>query len=359
MNSSWNKDWLEVQKQYMDALTSLGKSAAQQQSTNKQTPQWQKALEQLWQNKIVKMPGDPQAIFSDLLQHSNSWQSLSEQFNDLLNAVSAGNENNADWQAALNEQIQLMKNRMLNGYTNTGGNIWQAGMQTPMDSWQKLSSSLFSATDATTAKFPFANMEGGFEKLFSFPGLQTNRVVQEQMQEGVKLWQTYQSNYQTYCEALNKIDLNSLDKLQEKFITFANQGKSISSLRDLYDLWVDSQEEAYSQHVLTEEYSKLYGQLINSLMRFKAHSQHFFSETSKAMNLLTTDQQETLLQELCNVKRQQEEDKKRIKSLEEKITKLNKEFLTKANSSTVKKKKTRRKKVSSKKTSSQSGNTNK
>ena len=44
------------------------------------------------------------------------------------------------------------------------------------------------------------------------------------MQEGVKLWQTYQSNYQTYCEALNNIDLNSLDKLQEKIITFANQG---------------------------------------------------------------------------------------------------------------------------------------
>jgi len=354
MNSSWNKDWLEVQKQYMDALASLGKSATQQQSTNKQTSEWQKALEQLWQNKLVNMPGDPQAIFSDLLQHSNSWQSLSEQFNGLLNAVSAGNENNVDWQAALNEQIQKMKTRMP---TNTGGNIWQAGMQTPMDSWQKLSSSLFSAVDATKVNFPFADVEGGFEKLFSLPGLQTNRVVQEQMQEGVKLWQTYQSNYQIYREALNNIDLNSLDKLQEKIITFANQGKSISSLRDLYDLWVDSQEEAYSQYVLTEEYSKLYGRLINSLLRFKAHGQQFFSETSKAINLSTTDQQETLLQELRNIKRQQEEDKKRIKSLEEKIIKLDKESVTKANLSAVKKKKTRKKKVSSKKSSSQSSNT--
>ncbi len=350
MNSSWNKDWLEMQKQYMEALTSLGNTAKQQQTGSAQTTEWQKALEQWWQHKQFEMPGDPQAVFSNLLQYSNSWQSFGEQFSDLLKAVSPGEDNNTDWQSALREQIELMKNRML----NTGGNFdarnWLAGMQAPADNWQNLFGSMFSAADPARANSPFTGMPGDIEKLFTLPGLESNPLLQEQMQEGMKLWQAYQNNYQAYRETLNNIDLGSLDKLQEKILALADQDKSISSLRELYNLWVDSHEEVYSQYALTEEYSKLYGQLVNALLQFKAHGQEFLAAGSESLDLSTNDQREALLQEVHEIKRQQKKDRNRIKALEEQVKKMNKGSSVKVKQSGAKKKKKLRKKSPAKKT---------
>jgi len=58
-------------------------------------------------------------------------------------------------------------------------------------------------------------------------------------------------------------------------------------LRELYRLWIQSQEEVYAETVFTEEYSELYGCLLNSLMEFRQHNQGLFAEILSAFNLPT------------------------------------------------------------------------
>jgi hypothetical protein len=67
----------------------------------------------------------------------------------------------------------------------------------------------------------------------------------------------------------------------------AQAGQEITSLREVYDLWVDAGEAAYSEFVLTEEYAAIYGRLVNALMALKHHSQNLVDEAVGAANLPT------------------------------------------------------------------------
>jgi class III poly(R)-hydroxyalkanoic acid synthase PhaE subunit len=255
-----------------------------------------------------------------------------------------------------------MKAQLQDGFANMDSGNWQFSSASPVDNWQKLFNTMFSSENMKSNQF--SNLQVDFEKFSSLVGLGENKQAHEQMQEGLRLWKEYQDNYQAYRETFNNIGLKSLDKLQEKIMALAKQEKSISSLRDLYDLWVDSHEEAYSDFVLTEDYSQLYGRLINSMLAFRSHSQQFTSESLKSLNLSTVDKQDTLQQELLDVKQQQRQDKKRIKLLEEKINRLDAMSSRETNSSTVQKKKinkkkTRKKKTTRRKTDPQPGNVKK
>jgi poly[(R)-3-hydroxyalkanoate] polymerase subunit PhaE len=364
MNSPWNKDWLAAQRQYMEALASFGSTAAQKQSVGAQIPEWQKTLDNWWQNSLSALPEDSQPIFSNLLQHSKSWYAITDQFNELLKTISAGDEKVVDWQGVLAEHIDKMKSQLQDGFVGNDIGLWQNAMQSPLDSWQAMVNGMPSTSGASTAGIQPGNPQAIFENYFSLPGIGQNREAHEQIREGLRLWQTCQNNYQAYRETLDKLGLISLDKLQEKILSLADKENSISSLRDIYDLWVDSHEEAYADYVLTEEYSKLYGQLVNSMLAFRGHSNQFVSDSLKDLNLPTTDQldvlqkqQHELRQELRDLNQQQEQDKKRIKALEDKIKKLDATSAPVASFSRPQKKKTRKKKVIRKTASTKSGNT--
>ncbi|MBT7951449.1 MAG: class III poly(R)-hydroxyalkanoic acid synthase subunit PhaE [Gammaproteobacteria bacterium] len=347
MNTPWDTDWLEAQKKYMEALTSFGSVDSSNKTTGMPDSEWQKALDYWWQTSSSAMPEDAQAIFSNLLQHSKSWYSITEQFDDLLQAISSRDNTSSDWRATLEEHIKKMKMHVESGFAGADKGFWQNASHSPVDNWQKMFNSIFSNQDTTSAQY--AELQANIEKFSSLSGLGPNKQIQEQMQQGLHLWQDYQKHYQAYRETIDNIASNSLDKLQEKIIASAKQEKSISSLRDLYDLWVDSHEEAYSDLVLTEDYSRLYGQLINSLLAFKAHNQQFLSDASKALNIPTADTQDTLQQELVDIKQQQKQDKERIKILEEKINQLDNKSSSKIDSLSVNKKKVSKKKVQKKK----------
>ncbi len=348
MNSSWNKDWLEAQKKYMEALASFGTASSENQSSARQGNEWQKALDYWWQSSSTDLPENAQAVFSNLLQHSKSWYATTELWDGLLKTVTKNSDADLDWESELAKYIENMKAQLKEEFSNADSHVWQLGLQSPLDAWQKMFNEIFSGIDLPN-QLPLDELQGFFENIYSTSSLGANRQAYDKMQEGMLLWQTYQKHYQKYRETLNRIAVKSLDKLEKKVVLLAKKQESISSLRDLYDLWIDSHEEAYAEFVLTEEYSLLYGQLINSMLAFKAHSQQMFSDSSEALDLATTDQQNALQQELLNLKVEQEQDKKRIQALEEKISQMSSASTNLNNEASIsRKKKTEKKKVNKK-----------
>ncbi len=329
MNSSRNKDWLEAQRLYMEVLNSFCTTAVPEQTTGTQLPKWEKALEHWWQTALPGIPAESQAIFSNLLQQSLSWHVITEQFNKLIQTIADSDEKTSNWQTLLAEHIDIMKSQLQAGLKSTGDVNWQGGMQSPLESWQTMISKLSSATDSTTPGFQFDNLQSSLERYYSLPGLGQNRQVHEQVREGLRLWQAYQDDYQAYQQLLVKVELSSLDNLHEKFLALASQQQAITSLSNIYDLWVDSHEEAYAEYVRTEEYSQRYGKVVNSMLAFRKHGKQFVSEMVKALNLPTQahldtlqQQQVELRQQLQDLKKLQETDRKKVKVLEERIRQL-------------------------------------
>ena len=72
-----------------------------------------------------------------------------------------------------------------------------------------------------------------------------------------------------YQALIQRANAQGLERLQEKLAEHAEPGRQISSLKGLYDLWVDASEEAYAQIALTDEFRHAYGEMVNAQMRVR------------------------------------------------------------------------------------------
>jgi class III poly(R)-hydroxyalkanoic acid synthase PhaE subunit len=117
---------------------------------------------------------------------------------------------------------------------------------------------------------------------------------QDQVQEALRLWVNYQKVQQEYTSTFSAVGSQAVDLLREKLFALSENGKSIESLRAIYNLWVECSEEAYGKIVNTEEYAEIYGRLINSLMAWKQHERCMVDEMLGALNMPTRQDLESM-----------------------------------------------------------------
>ena len=106
-------------------------------------------------------------------------------------------------------------------------------------------------------------------RFLSVPSVGYTREWQDQNQRGARLVLDYQRASQEYLNAHARLGVDTIERFSKRVMERAETGQEITSLREVYDLWVDAGEAAYSEFVLTEEYAAIYGRLVNALMALK------------------------------------------------------------------------------------------
>ena len=98
-----------------------------------------------------------------------------------------------------------------------------------------------------------------------------------QYREHQERWQALQlaqQEYQQQTEAFNALMLKcaqrAFEVFEDKLIAHEEPGRQITSARALFDLWIDSAEQAYAAIALSAEFRKVYGALTNAQMRLRA-----------------------------------------------------------------------------------------
>lgn len=79
-------------------------------------------------------------------------------------------------------------------------------------------------------------------------------------------WRGYMQVQNQYLDLLRQSASAALDLLEQRLRDRAATGKSIDSLRELYNLWVDCNEKTYGQMLRGADYGELNGRLFNSLL---------------------------------------------------------------------------------------------
>ena len=156
------------------------------------------------------------------------------------------------------------------------------------------------------------------------PGLGYTRESQEQIQESIRLWSHYQQVAQEYNTALSKVGLDALDEMRAEILSIAEKGEKITSLRQIYDIWVNSNEKAYSRFVYTKEYSELYGRMTNALMAVKRHGGILVDEMLAAMNMPTRKGINTMQEKQRDLVRKETVMNLKIKELEKELDEVRK-----------------------------------
>ena len=196
-----------------------------------------------------------------------------------------------DWEAGLEQLFNSLKDSF--DHPNTA-QAPQLFWQMPLANWERAASSLSGLPGEWFATHAAYDPKAKLDQFLSTPGLGYTRESQAEQQKFARLLVDYQSAYQKYAAFFVEVNKQSLDLMQQRLVNLAQvEQKPITTVRELYDLWIECSEKAYMQKVLTDEYSRLHGEMINALMALKHQSGQMMDDWAGALNMPTRQEMDT------------------------------------------------------------------
>ncbi len=149
----------------------------------------------------------------------------------------------------------------------------------------------------------------------AFPALGPSRERQESTDRLVRAWTRYQQALARFGEVLTAVSGDAVQRLANRVVR-AGQGDSApGSMRALYDLWVDSGEEAYAAAAHGPGFAKAQAELNDALMELKAEQRRQMEDWARSFDMPTRSEVNTLLKRVNTLRR-------RMRELEEEVEQL-------------------------------------
>lgn len=316
--TGWVNQLLDYQRQYHNAWQALASpptavgpwNGAQADGANNP---WSAALDQWWKAVQPGTTAPVQDFYAKLVDQGKTFFQVTDGLTKAFQQAATMGESAARWQEALSNTLDGMREMFgghkpdLHGAARQAIAFWEL----PLNTWQRAVSSssllpgdFLQSASALGISHVRDELHGRVDQLLSTPAIGYVREHQEQVQILAKLQLDYQQALQDYAATYGEIGVKSVEALQEQVRQRATEGKPIESLREVYDLWVDSCEQAYGDYVVTDRYVEVYGRLVNSLMALKRHGSMMVDEVLSAMNMPTRGEVDTLHRRLQETRRE-------------------------------------------------------
>jgi len=270
-------DWEAAQRQFLDAFLSMG--GASPSASGGSAASWQRALDMWWQLAAGAGEPDQQVVLRQVYEQSRVFIALAEHLARMSTEMSSAGKESDEWREIMDRHLQEMQEYFAADGKTAGAAAPGSAWRPVMDMWQQAAAAAAGFSGDGGAPADLAN------RFLSMPAFGPGRKAQERLQQGGRLWNTYQEKLNAYQAALSRQSVAALQLLRERLLALAETGNTLSSLRDFYDLWVDCSEESFAHYAFTDEYSMLYGEMVNSLMEFRRHGQSLAEEVYRTLDL--------------------------------------------------------------------------
>ncbi|MDP2834390.1 MAG: class III poly(R)-hydroxyalkanoic acid synthase subunit PhaE [Pseudomonadota bacterium] len=329
ISKTWMNDWMESQQGYWKAWGDLAQRGMKAPEAPKNP--WADGINQWWQAVSPMTPPSGRDVFDKVMDVSRGYFTLAEQF---MSGVGGGGKEVG--MEAVNGWLENMQKMWTSPTPNLfGANNPGKGFNTfwdlPMDTWQRLAANIVPMPgDYTQAYHPEGTgaVRDQMNCFLSIPTVGYTRESQEQFQILAQRQMDYATATQTYQMAFGKLGAETARKFQASLQARATDNKPIHSLRELYDQWVEMSEAAYAEFVMTEEYQKLYGHLVNSLLGLKQQMARMVDQNLEAMHMPTHAEISTLQCRQQELRRDNLRLHKEIKEIHKQLEAMRKASIT-------------------------------
>ncbi|QGU33246.1 class III poly(R)-hydroxyalkanoic acid synthase subunit PhaE [Thermochromatium tepidum] len=315
----FNDDWLELQRQYWDNLTTLSRQAMGLDTQTKTTTPWEMAMDQWWKAMAPAVPDLSRTFMDRMLEQGKNFFRLAEGFAKRADAGDTANGLEL-WTKTL-EDIQ----KRFTGSLDENGNTLQRLMsfwELPLDNWQRMMSSLSPLPGDALRNMPHDQLKNTLDRALSAPGLGYTREEQTHYQELMRSALEYQAALQEYANFYTQLGMKSVKRMGDYIQGVIDSGKTIDSARALYDNWVACCESAYADEVATPEYARIHGRLVNAQMALKKRLSILVDENLGALNMPTRSELRTLQDRLQETRRENKALRHSLHSLERRVAAL-------------------------------------
>ena len=279
MNTFWNDDWMNVQRQYWEQWNDL-----QQQTLGLKKPvsPWEQALDHWWGAVKGAVPPTGQDFYNKMMDQGKDFFHMEEK----VMPAAGGGESAADaWSRLLSSLADSFHRTPGMDDLGQGTGFWEM----PLDNWNRMASALSPVPGDSLRGMPTGSVKEHLDRVLGAPGLGYTRESQAQYQSFMQATMEYQEAMVEYSLLFTQMGEKSARLLQEKV-----KDTPITSARQLYDTWIGCCEEVYAEQVMTPEYIKLNGRLVNALMLVKSRWGEILNEYLSMLNIPTRDDLRTL-----------------------------------------------------------------
>jgi len=155
-------------------------------------------------------------------------------------------------------------------------------------------------------------LEADARSYMTMPAFGMNRESTERQQALMQGFAEYQEQNNRYNALMFKASRLGLDKFESKLAERSEPGREITSMRGLYDVYVDAAEEGYAEVALSEEFREVYGSMVNAQMRVRQMVQGEVERSTAAVGIPGRT-------ELDSVHKRVHDLRRRVVSLEEQL----------------------------------------
>lgn len=305
------QEWLRIQQQYWEAWSSLTQQVLETSSENveqlSRMSSWGDTLEQYWQTIMPALSFDKQDIFKKFIEQGQSYFHTNEQFLKTLQNLSGLDTTSANWQQLWEHSFEELKNNFSNFISKEHLRF----LEPPINTWWRTFSSLSLLPGDFLKNFkpeifqqPTNTLTDTIESLLSVSHPGYLREWQAQMQESIRLLGQYQQSQQEYTLFFNKVGTRAIELLRDKTALLMKKGETIQHLREIYRLWIECAEQAYTECVATDEFNKINANQLNALMAWKQHERKVVDELLGALNIPTRQELDTLYSRLHQMRKE-------------------------------------------------------
>lgn len=321
----WSDDFAKAQRGYWELWTKLTQQTLNSDPAAAQAAMgtWAQGYDRWWSGLGKALPANDHAdALNSMFQQGQLFLRMSEGYTRFMSAYSKQADASADWQRQLTDGFDRFKSFLAAGDTQQWGDVSKNLMgfsQMPIDSWMQSMAGLFKASTELASAVRqeltpvTAPMEREASRLLAMPAVGYGRESQEQMQKAIQLNLDHQQSAQKFGMAISRVTAESMDLMLQRLIEKGQKGETITSLRALYDLWVDCSEDVFGRFAMTEEFSLLYGEFVNSMMSLRRHVQQMADDALGQMNLPTRRELTTQSERMHQLRRQVSEMDQRLK----------------------------------------------
>jgi class III poly(R)-hydroxyalkanoic acid synthase PhaE subunit len=296
---------MDTQRRYWEQWTEM-----QQQALGIKKPPsspWEQAMEH-WRGAVQgAVPSIGQDFFGKMMDQGKAFFQMAEQ---TMQAAS-GRENVADaWARLLAGLTESFRQTPDSDAFKQATAFWEM----PLDNWNRMASAISPIPGDLLRSMPHGGVREQFDRMLGAPGLGYTRESQTQYQNLMQAVMEYQEALAQYSLFFSRMGEKSVNLLQKRC-----SDAPIESARHLYDSWVGCCEDVYAAEVMTDDYRRLHGRMVNALMKLKSRWGAIFNELLSAMNIPTRDDLRTLQERM-------QEQRRENKSLRAEVNVLRREF---------------------------------
>lgn len=157
--------------------------------------------------------------------------------------------------------------------------------------------------------------ESTYGRYLTSPQVGYTRELSEKVMRGFDAWVDYRRAVVEFQTEVFNTGNHAVERLMRELVERGERGETVTSFKDLFDLWVDTAEKTYFDLFSTEGFAELQGRAMNAAMVYRLREREIMEEFLRAFDIPTRSEVDQIHRQVYDLRIEVRYAKRDLKAL--------------------------------------------